>query len=488
MKRESGILLPIFSLWGKEQIGTLGAEAFAFVDCLKGAGQKNWQVLPAGPTSYGDSPYQSYSSFAGNPYFIDLYQLKKQGWLDETDLTSQGPSNYIDYAELWNTKLPLLRKAYLRAWGGVEKKVSAFAENFPEIQDYAAFMALKKHFNYAALSLWPEARYKSEFSPSLKAELQNEIDYHLFVQWCFYSQWEALKAYANEKGVRIIGDIPIYVAEDSSDLWANPEFFLLEPDGRLSAVAGVPPDYFSETGQLWGNPLYNWEALQKDNFKWWIRRLEGSLRLYDIIRIDHFRGFEAFWSVPFGDKTAANGTWIKAKGKELFQVLRAKLGDIPAIAEDLGVITPPVKKLIEETGFPGMKVLLFAFYAGQESDYMPHKYKNENCVVYTGTHDNETVAGWFKSGDGADIASACDYLHLSNPLPLDFARAYVKAAWQSKARLSVAPLQDVLGLGNAARINHPSTVGTNWQWRLSAPPPKESLQWLAELTLESKRA
>lgn len=487
MERASGILFPIFSLWGKESIGTLGEEAYQFIDFLANSHQKYWQVLPAGPTSYGDSPYQSYSSYAGNPYFIDLFALQKEGLLTIEDLSSQKFSPYINYEQLWNEKIPLLRKAFKNSGqtGGIKQQ--NFIKKHPQIEDYAVFMALKKHFSYVSRSLWTEGSYKKDLSPSLKEQLSDEISFHLFVQEIFYKQWSSLKAYAHTKKVKIIGDIPIYVAEDSADLWANPEFFQLEKDGRLSFVAGVPPDYFSETGQLWGNPLYNWAALKKDHFSWWVQRIKGAFTLYDVLRIDHFRGFEAFWAVPYGEQTAQNGQWVKAKGKELFETIKKELGEIEAIAEDLGVITPPVKKLIKETGFPGMKVLLFAFYAGQESDYMPHRYQDENCVVYTGTHDNETVSGWFQSGNQDDIASACEYLKLNTPSPEEFAWAYVEAAWNSKAKLAIAPLQDILALDNSARINTPSTLGSNWQWRMPHAPSKILSEKLASLTTQTGR-
>ncbi|MGL5253899.1 MAG: 4-alpha-glucanotransferase [Brevinema sp.] len=482
MKRESGILLPIFSLWGADYSGVLGQEAREFIDFLAESGQKYWQVLPCGPTGFGDSPYQSYSSWAGNPFFIDIRPLINKKWLDESDFPSY-TGGKVDYESLRATRMLLLKKAYLQSNYNGE----AFANKHPHIKDYAIFMSLKTHFNDAPRSQWAQAPYKHLLTDTLKNSLSDEINFHLFIQELFYDQWAQLKNYAHQKGVQIIGDIPIYAAEDSADLWASPEFFQLNEEGQLSAVAGVPPDYFSETGQLWGNPLYNWDALEKDGFKWWLDRIEGAFELFDMLRIDHFRGFEAFWSVPYGHPTAENGTWIKAKGKELFAAVNKKWGKINAIAEDLGIITPEVQELMKETGFPGMKVLLFAFYAGQESEYMPHKYRDENCLVYTGTHDNDTVVGWFHEGAKEDIQAACDYLNLSNPKAEEFAWAYVDAAWKSKARIAIAPLQDIMGLGGETRINVPSTLGGNWAWRLSQTPDSSLAKRLRLLTKEAGR-
>ncbi|MGL5722852.1 MAG: 4-alpha-glucanotransferase [Brevinema sp.] len=482
MKRESGVLLPIFSLWGGDYSGVLGEEARSFIDFLAEAGQRYWQVLPSGPTGFGDSPYQSYSSWAGNPFFIDIRPLIEKKLLDKNDFPSYN-GDKVDYDALRAERIVLLKKAYQKS--GYDGKL--FAKKHPHVEDYAVFMALKSHFNDAPRSMWSEANYKHLLTKELKKSLKDEINFHLFVQEIFYEQWLALKEYACQKGIQIIGDMPIYAAEDSADLWASPEFFQLEADGKLSAVAGVPPDYFSETGQLWGNPLYNWDALEKDGFKWWIERIEGVFMLFDMVRIDHFRGFESYWSVPYGDKTAQNGTWIEAKGSDLFKKIHKKLGKINAIAEDLGIITPEVKALMKETGFPGMKVLLFAFYAGQESDYMPHKYTDENCLVYTGTHDNDTVVGWFNTGSQEDISAACDYLKLSNPTAEEFAWAYVDAAWKSKARIAIAPLQDIMALGGETRINVPSTLGGNWTWRLTQAPDSSYAKRLHALTKETGR-
>ena len=476
-ERASGILMPVSSLPGPYGIGCFSQQARAFVDWLVQAGQTFWQILPLGPTSYGDSPYQSFSTFAGNPYFVDLQTLVQEGLLDaeacrEADFGSDPGA--VDYGRLYQSRLPLLRQAFRRwqALGGPsEPGYRAFlTRNAPWLEDYALFMALKARQGGAAWDGWPQPlrMRQPEALAAARAELAGEMDFHRFVQYQFEAQWQALKAYANGKGVRIIGDIPIYVAFDSADTWAHPELFQLDGDRRPTGVAGVPPDGFSATGQLWGNPLYDWQAHRAAGYRWWIDRMAASYQRYDVVRIDHFRGFDEYYRVPAGAPDASGGAWQKGPGKELFDALQAALGRRPVIAEDLGYLTDSVRQLVADCGFPGMKVLEFAFDSRDSSsarDYLPHNYP-ANCVVYTGTHDNETVAGWYRSILPEERAAVCRYLHRDagavEPLHWDF----VCTAMASVGQWCIIPLQDYLGLDNRARINHPSTLGENWRWRV----------------------
>ena len=472
-ERSSGILLHPTSLPGKYGIGSLGKEAYKFVDFLKKANQKLWQIFPLGPTGYGDSPYQCFSTFAGNPYLIDFDLLIEQNLLTEEDLRDVdfgGNEEYIDYGAIYNQKYPLLRKAYdnFKANGNdyLKGKLDAFkAENNDWLNDYSLFISLKNHFNGLPWTEWPhDIKVREEAAVSkYREELADDIEYNNFIQCLFFTQWDNLKKYANDNGIKIIGDIPIFVAVDSSDAWANPEIFLFDPELKPVKVAGVPPDYFSATGQLWGNPLYDWDKLKELNYKWWVDRVRANLSTCDIIRIDHFRGFEAYWAVPYGDDTAINGQWVKGPGINLFNKIKEELGELPIIAEDLGLMTQGVIDLRDATGFPGMKILGFAFDSEEENDYLPHTY-TKNCVVYTGTHDNDTLIGWFTKAKEKDKQFARDYLNSQTDDNIHWDA--IRGAWSSVANMAIAPIQDFLGLGSEARINTPGVASGNWQWRL----------------------
>lgn len=474
MKRESGILLPVSSLPSRYGIGCFSREAYEFVDWLKETGQSYWQILPLGPTSYGDSPYQSFSTFAGNPYFISLEALIEEGVLteeecEEADFGSRADS--IDYAKIYKARFPLLRKAYERSRVSEDPEFCRFREeNGWWLKDYALYMAVKARFDQKAWTEWAEdirLRWNNAMD-YYRRELYFDIEFHEYLQYQFFKQWTKLKTYANSKGIRIVGDIPIYVAMDSADAWANPQLFQLDGDNRPVAVAGCPPDGFSATGQLWGNPLYNWEYHRNTGYGWWISRLAHCYRLYDVVRIDHFRGFDEYYSIPADADTAVDGHWEKGPGLSFFQTVTAALGEKEIIAEDLGYVTDSVRQLVRDTGYPGMKVLEFAFDSrdsGCASDYLPHNYP-ENCVVYTGTHDNETIAGWFKSIHPEERTLAreylCDFATSDKRLYLSF----ISLAMRSQARMCIIPMQDYLGLSNKCRMNTPSTVGKNWKWRL----------------------
>ncbi len=470
MKRSSGILAPIFSLPSPYGIGTLGKEAREFIDFLHEAGQSWWQILPVGHTSYGDSPYQCLSSYAGNPYFIDPDALVADGLLTPKELEGlswgEDPGR-VDYGALYENRWPLLELAARRGLPRDKEKVAAFIEENREwLPDYALFMALKRHFGMKAWTQWPDedARLRrSEALDRYRESLSEEIGLYTYVQYLFFRQWEALRQYAREKGVGIIGDLPVYVAMDSADVWADPGSFQLDEKNVPKAVSGVPPDYFSEEGQLWGNPLYDYEAMERDGFGWWIRRIGGAAKLYDVIRIDHFRGLESYWSVPYGETTAKNGKWIKGPGMRLVGTLTAWFRDVRFIAEDLGAPSPDVQKLLADSGFPGMKVLEFAFDPRESSAYLPHAYTS-NCVCYTGTHDNPPLAAWKDEADPGDVAVAARYLGL-NPSE-GFCWGLLRGGMSSVADLFIAQLQDYLGLGAEARINTPGTASGNWQWRL----------------------
>ena len=472
-ERSSGILLHPTSLPGKYGIGSLGKEAYKFVDFLKKSNQKLWQIFPLGPTGYGDSPYQCFSTFAGNPYLIDFDLLIEQNLLAEEDLKGVdfgGNEEYIDYGAIYNQKYPLLRKAYENFKANENKelkeKLETFkAENSSWLDDYSLYISLKNHFNGLPWNEWEDdIRTRKEAAINkYKAELANEIEYHNFIQFLFFTQWNNVKKYANDNGIKIIGDIPIFVAVDSSDAWANPEIFLFDPELKPVKVAGVPPDYFSATGQLWGNPLYDWDKLKELNYKWWVDRVKANLSTCDIIRIDHFRGFDEYWAVPYGDKTAENGTWCPGPRTDLFNAIKNELGELPIIAEDLGTMTQGVIDLREATGFPGMKILGFAFDSKEENDYLPHTY-TKNCVVYTGTHDNDTLIGWFTKANEDDKQFARNYLNSRSDNEIHWDA--IRGAWSSVANMAIAPIQDFLGLGSEARINTPGLASGNWQWRL----------------------
>ena len=472
-ERSSGILFHPTSLPGKYGIGTLGKEAYAFIDFLKKSRQKLWQIFPLGPTGYGDSPYQSFSSFAGNPYLIDFDLLIEAHLLSEEDLRDVffgDNEEYIDYGAIYNQKYPLLRKAYENFKSSDNHEMKENLEHFKRenaswLNDYSLYISLKNHFNGLPWNEWAHD-IKNRQHGAMKHyrnELADDIEYHNFIQFLFFKQWGDVKRYANENGIKIIGDIPIFVAADSSDAWANPEIFLFDEERKPVKVAGVPPDYFSATGQLWGNPLYNWQKLKETNYSWWVERVRANLSTCDIIRIDHFRGFEAYWAVPYGDDTAINGQWEPGPGIDLFNAIKSQLGELPIIAEDLGLMTQGVIDLREATGFPGMKILGFAFDSGEENDYLPHTY-TKNCVVYTGTHDNDTLIGWFQKAKEEDRQFARDYLNSRSDDEIHWNA--IRGAWSSVANMAISPVQDFLGLGSEARINTPGVAAGNWQWRL----------------------
>lgn len=472
-ERSSGILFHPTSLPGKYGIGTLGKEAYAFIDFLKKSRQKLWQIFPLGPTGYGDSPYQSFSSFAGNPYLIDFDLLIEAHLLSEEDLRDVffgDNEEYIDYGAIYNQKYPLLRRAYENFKSSDNHETKENLEHFKRenaswLNDYSLYISLKNHFNGLPWNEWAHDIKNREHGAMehYRNELADDIEYHNFIQFLFFKQWGDVKRYANENGIKIIGDIPIFVAADSSDAWANPEIFLFDEERKPVKVAGVPPDYFSATGQLWGNPLYNWQKLKETNYSWWVERVRANLSTCDIIRIDHFRGFEAYWAVPYGDDTAINGQWEPGPGIDLFNAIKSQLGELPIIAEDLGLMTQGVIDLREATGFPGMKILGFAFDSGEENDYLPHTY-TKNCVVYTGTHDNDTLIGWFQKAKEEDRQFARDYLNSRSDDEIHWDA--IRGAWSSVANMAISPVQDFLGLGSEARINTPGVAAGNWQWRL----------------------
>lgn len=470
--RKSGILMPIASLPGKYGIGTFGKDSYDFVDRLAQAGQSYWQILPLGPTSYGDSPYQSFSTFAGNPYFIDPDLLIEEKLLTKKEADSfyfGRKADTIDYGSIYQSRFKMLKKAYSRAKLESDKEYAKFCrDNKFWLEDYALYMAIKNSFGGKSYLEWDEPIRKREKKAVAlyKRNYAKEIDFYRFLQYKFFTQWQDLRAYANSKGVRIIGDIPFYVALDSADTWADPNLFQFDEDGIPTAVAGCPPDGFSATGQLWGNPLYDWKYHKATGYKWWIRRIAQCYKLYDVVRIDHFRGFDSYYSIPYGNTTAEGGKWRKGPSYDLFAKVREELGDIDMIAEDLGFLTPSVNKLVSRTGFPGMKVIQFAFDSRDDSDYLPHTY-GRNSIVYTGTHDNDTLVGWFGNMDEADQNTAFSYINRKTfEDDKDLAISFIKLAMGSVSKLCIIPMQDWLGLGSKARINIPSTLGGNWTWRM----------------------
>ena len=455
--RASGILMGISSIPSKYGIGCFSKEAYDFVDQLEKAGQQYWQILPLGPTGYGDSPYQSVSTFAGNPYFIDLEELIKKELLTKEECEAcdwGGSESYVDYEKMYLSRYKLLRKAYEKADLKTNPDYAEFLKEEKDwLQDYCLFMAIKNEQKGICWIDWPE-------------ELKDRHS----------------KAYANKKGISIIGDVPIYVALDSSDAWANPEMLQFDEDYDPKAVAGCPPDAFSATGQLWGNPLYDWKALKKDGYGWWVQRMTHCMELYDVVRIDHFRGFDEYYAIPYGDKTAERGKWEKGPGMDLFHTLDKKIKDLRVIAEDLGFLTESVLEMLKESGYPGMKVLQFAFDGSEDSSYLPYKY-DHNCVVYTGTHDNETTKGWLENLQGHDLKFVREYINCYEQPVNDCVWALIRTALSSVADLAVIPIQDYLCLGNEARMNAPSTFGDNWKWRLTANQISETtLYHMREVT------
>ncbi len=483
LSRASGILLHPSSLPGPWGIGDLGPMAYRFVDFLVAAGQSLWQVLPLGPTGYGDSPYQCFSAFAGNPLLISIDDLIAQELLLPNEASAalgQLPADRVDFGALIPAKQALLRRSFerFRSQRGtpLHQAYTRFCiDNAEWLADYALFMAVKEEQGGGSWHEWqPELRDRQPAAlAQARRRLAATIDYHQFLQFLFFRQWQALKEYANQRGVLIIGDAPIFVADDSADVWANRDLFFVDESGMPTVVAGVPPDYFSATGQRWGNPLYRWQAMAATGYRWWIARMRQAFALYDILRLDHFRGFEAYWEVPASAPTAVDGRWVKGPGADLFERLRAELGKLPIIAEDLGLITPEVDELRLAFHLPGMKVLQFAFGDDPSNPYLPHNY-TEQYVVYTGTHDNDTTIGWFAGLDQATRAAVLTYLGRDEQT-VDIAWDLIRLALMSVAKLAITPLQDLLRLDSAARMNTPGRLGGNWAWRYPADALTEEL-------------
>jgi len=486
--RSAGILLHPTCLPGPFGIGDLGPGAYAWIDTLARAGQKWWQVLPLGPTSYGDSPYQSLSAFAGNTNLLSPEALVHDGLIDNSDFAGiRFPDDHVVFEQVIQFKDRLLAKAWQNfqagRGSGMRAGLDAFCGRHHAVwlDDFALFRALKDKYGNQTWQEWPIELVRRDGAAltRIRDKLQGDMARHRFGQFLFFHQWKHVKNYANSKGIRLIGDVPIFVASDSADVWANADLFFLDEQRRPTVVAGVPPDYFSATGQLWGNPLYNWERSRQSGYKWWIARLRAVLEQVDVVRIDHFRGFEAYWEIPAGAPTAQTGRWVKGPGLELFEVLREALGSLPLIAEDLGLITLEVEALRDQAGLPGMRVLQFAFSDTPMNSYLPHNYVR-NTAVYTGTHDNETTVGWYKTAPGHER----DMLHRYAPnAQRDVARELMRMAWSSVADYALAPLQDVLGLGSEARMNKPGRASGNWDWRLRGGQfTPEAVEWLGGLT------
>ena len=475
--RESGILMHITSLPGPYGIGTMGKNAYRYVDFLEAAGQVYWQILPLTPTGYSDSPYQSCSTFAGNHYLIDLDTLVEQGLLEKEELQSidwNDREGKVNFGKLYNHRLAVLRKAYSR-YEEDESFRDFCRRSSSWLSDFCLFMALKDQNGGKPWYQWTEGlkRRDPDAVWTARMELKQQIRFYSFVQYLFYCQWKKLKAYANDKGIRIIGDVPIYVPMDSCDVWSNPELFQLNDNMDPIAVAGCPPDPFGEDGQLWGNPLYRWDVLERDGYIWWMNRLRAAQGLYDVVRMDHFRGFESYWSVPFGDPTAKNGQWIKGPGLDFLESVKKELPDLDLIAEDLGFLTKDVLALRDASGFPGMKVLGFAFDSREPSDYLPYNY-TANSVCYTGTHDNMTMRQWLETAPADAVEYACDYMHLTEKEGLVW--GVIRTAQSSVSDLCVVLMQDYLDLGADARMNFPGTSSdANWTWRTEAGRFTDSL-------------
>ena len=481
--RSGGILLHPTSLPGPYGIGDLGPQAYRFVDWLVSTGCKLWQILPLGPTGYGDSPYQCFSAFAGNPYLISFDALMEDGLLTQDDFAEMPgfSATFVSFGELIPWKLDLLQRAFSRLSSASDDFLDEFerfgANNASWLDDYALFMSLKEANGGGAWSGWDEPLRKREQSAMEKARAdhQDDILRHSFYQFLFFRQWNKLRAYANERGIKIIGDIPIFIAYDSSDAWANPDLFFLDENSLPTVVAGVPPDYFSATGQLWGNPLYRWDVHKKSGYAWWLERFRSVLNFVDVVRLDHFRGFAGYYEIPYGSPTAETGQWMTGPGKDFFTTVSREFGGssketLPIIAEDLGVITPDVVKLRDGFNLPGMKILQFGF-SGADNSFLPHNYP-VNCVAYTGTHDNDTALGWLASAPKDERKFALRYL---NSDASDFAWDLIRAVWSSVAVYAVAPMQDLLSLGTEARMNYPSKLGGNWEWRMQEEDMSEAL-------------
>lgn len=487
--RSAGVLLHPTSLPSPYGIGDLGSSAYQWVEMLARARQKWWQILPLGPTGFGDSPYQSFSAFAGNPYLLSPEFLARDGLLQEADLAAAPsfPADRVDYGPVIQFKLKLLNRAWENYQRGL---VPALRGSFDEfcarnrgwLDDYAMFMAIKGAHGGASWHDWPtEFRLrKTDALLTAKSQLADPIGRCRFGQFLFFRQWRELKKFANDKGIKLLGDAPIFVSSDSADVWANPQFFLLDEQRRPKAVAGVPPDYFSATGQLWGNPLYDWDALRRTEYAWWINRLKATLEQVDVVRIDHFRGFEAYWEVPAGMPTAEHGRWVKAPGIDLFEHIKKAMGNLPLVAEDLGIITPEVEALRDRFGLPGMKILQFAFGDKPDNPYLPHNYYNNVTVAYTGTHDNDTTRGWFESLPDWHRDNVRHYLARDGG---DIVWDFIRLAWSSVADCAIAPLQDVLNLPSSARMNSPGRAAGNWGWRFTPEMlDQHALDRLADMT------
>ena len=466
--RTSGILMHISSLPSPGGIGDLGHEAFAFADFLQASGMKIWQVLPIGPTGYGESPYQSSSVFAGNPLLISCEILREQGWLSYEDAEVYVPESpeKVDYEAVRQNKTGLLRRCFAQSAAAHQQELEAFRKENPWVDDFALFTAVKEHFGQVMWSKWPDASIrfrKAEAIERYSRELKDEIAFHVFCQFLFRRQWFALKRYCNERGLLLFGDMPIYVAEDSADTWTHPEVFQLDRNRIPKRVAGVPPDYFSEDGQLWGNPLYRWLYLRFHRFDWWVSRMQGMASLYDMIRIDHFIGFANYYSIPYGAPNARKGKWVIGPGAALFRRLQAEIPHIHIIAEDLGAVNQRVRRLLDWCGYPGMKILTFGF---DSDDTNPHFIRNypENAVAYTGTHDNDTTLGWARKADPKALKYAMDTLGFSSPE--EAPAAFIRALFHTPCETVIVPMQDVLGLDGDARMNYPGTIGGNWVWRM----------------------
>ena len=485
--RSAGILLPVASLPSNYGIGCFSKEAYKFVDELKSAHQKYWQILPLGPTSFGDSPYQSFSTFAGNPYFIDLEKLIEEGLVtkDECDECDFGNDlRNIDYEKIYDSRFGILWVAFQN----FDKTDAEFVEfcnsNKEWLDDYALFMSIKDSHEGKEWTKWEEGikLREQDAIEQYRKVLIDDIDFYKFIQFEFYKQWMNLKKYANDQGIQIIGDIPIYVAFDSADCWSDKKLFQFNENNEPSAVAGCPPDAFAATGQLWGNPLYDWEYHKQTNYEWWKKRVSYSFKLYDVVRIDHFRGFDEYYSIPYGDPTAENGHWEKGPGISLFNSLTEEFGKLNIIAEDLGYLTDSVKQLVSDTGYPGMKIMQFAFDSREQSNYLPHTY-DKNCVVYTGTHDNDTIKGWYDTISSADKAYSKKYLNNAGTKKNDIHWDFIRASLASVADMAIIPVQDYLGLSSESRINTPSTLGNNWKWRMLKGEFDEKLiKEISELT------
>jgi 4-alpha-glucanotransferase len=482
LPRSSGILLHPTSLPGRYGIGDLGIEALQFASFLKRAGIKIWQLLPPNPTGYGDSPYQCFSAFAGNPLLISLDDMVEQCLLTNEDLepVPAFPGDDVRFSEVIRYKLPLLRKAARRFFNFAQDKARAEFERFCEQQaswlnDFALFMACKDAHDLVAWTKWEPELVRREPAALARwsAKLADDIEVHKFWQFIFYRQWHGLKAYCTERGIRIMGDVPIYVAHDSADVWSNPELFHLDENGEPTLISGVPPDYYSANGQLWGNPIYRWDVLEQSRYQWWIERLRGALDLFDMVRLDHFRGFEAYWEIPAGESTAINGRWVKGPGAKLFSALEKALGPLPIVAENLGVITPEVEALRHQFDYPGMAILEFAFgIDAQAPSFRPHNYIHQQ-VAYTGGHDNDTINGWWNSGAGDSIRTEDDVIREHN-LAKEYLQfdendevnwVFIRTVMASVADTAIVPLQDILGCGSEARMNLPGRLGGNWKWR-----------------------